>query len=211
MNIRPLVQTEYETLDWGDGWLGEKIVRLRTDMDGSCFFHALAKAYCRAYIDEKDGDLTINRREFVKSLRKNLAEKLEQYDRNGKTYYENLAKGTMTDQVKDLKDEGEPFTLKGLQRELTSNEPTGYVLNEFISDIIDKDIYLLSAEEKDVYSTGTDMELLYKYRPSIIILVLPGHYELIGSFEDDKIRTLFPADHDLIKKIRNRLRQLSTP
>jgi len=68
----------------------------------------------------------------------------------------------------------------------------------------------------DVYITGNDSDILYKKRPSIVLLYLPGHYELIGIMEskiDSKntgktIKTLFEPNHQLIEAIRKRYNEL---
>ena len=103
-----------------------------------------------------------------------------------------------------------------MQKELNSDFSVDNVYNEFISNQINKDIYILDMVKQDVYMTGDDDEILYKTRPSIVILYLSGkykssgHYELIGLNENGYIKTLFDSDHDFIQNIRARMYELRT-
>ena len=67
-------------------------------------------------------------------------------------------------------------------KELDSDRPVDNAYNEFISDQLNKDIYILDAVTQDVYMTGSDDNVLYKDRPSIVLMYLPGHYELVGLY-----------------------------
>ncbi len=95
-----------------------------------------------------------------------------------------------------------------MQKELDSSASVSNIYNEFISDQLDKDIYILDAVKQDVYMTGTDHDLLYKDRTSIVILYMPGHYELVGVINDDYIETTFKPDHPLIQLLQERMSQL---
>ena len=93
-----------------------------------------------------------------------------------------------------------------MQKELDSSRPVDNVYNEFISDQLEKDIYIIDAVKKDIYITGKDNDILYKNRPSVVILYLPGHYELVGLVKKNgDIKTLFNPDHDFIQAIRDRM------
>ena len=74
--IKPLSNTEYEKLEW-DMFKDYNMIRINTDFDGSCFFHALAKAYFKPYITGKIDNSEFNRRDFIKNLRKDLSKTLE--------------------------------------------------------------------------------------------------------------------------------------
>ena len=90
--LKPLINEEYEALKWDKNFPGFNLVRIRTDMDGSCFFHAIAKGYFKPYIMGKIGDKKLNRKEFVRNLRKDLSKKLgskvNPENPTSKTYYQ---------------------------------------------------------------------------------------------------------------------------
>lgn len=204
-----LTNSEYEQLKWAGPFQYPNLVRLRTPMDGSCFFHAIAKSYFKPYILGRLNNEPLNRGKFIRQLRKDLANKLSSRvdptnPSNNLIYYDELSGGTLRDFSRSVPE----YSLNNMTNELDSDLPVGNVYNEFISNQLNKDIYILSMNKQDVYMTGDNTSLLYKNRPSIVLLVLPGHYELIGVSSNDGIKTIFEPDHPLIKAIRNRISSL---
>jgi len=206
--LKYLTNSEYENLDWEEPFGYEGLVRIRTPMDGSCFFHAIAKSYFRPYILGRKDNKPFDRTEFIKNLRKSLAVKLgsrvKPSDPRSPTHYEVLSRGQLPEFAKSVPS----YSLINMQKLLDSNRAVDNVFNEFISNQLDKDIYILDAIKRDVYITGFDDDILYKDRPSIIILYLPGHYELVGLNENGSIKVLFEPDHDLVKTVRARMTEL---
>jgi len=202
---RYLLNNEYENLVWDGPFSYPNMVRIRTPTDGSCFFHAIAKAYFEPYINGKLNNKPLNRKEFIQKLRKDLSKKLKSKvnptDPQSPIYYNILSRGKLGEFSKSVPN----YSLENMVKELDSNRPVDNVYNEFISDQLDKDIYILDMLKKDVYITGYDDEILYKNRPSIVILYLPGHYELMGLDETGVVKTLFDPDHNFIKAIRERM------
>lgn len=203
--IRPLSNTEYEKLEW-DIFKDYNMIRIRTDSDGNCFFHALAKAYFKPYITGKIGDSDFNRRDFIKNLRKDLSKTLAvKKTGSKKTYYETLSNGEFPKIAKEMS----TYSLKNMQKELDSNASISNIYNEFISNQLAIDIYILDGIKRDVYMTGTDDQLLYKNRKSVVVLYLPGHYELIGIMHPkDFLETYFSPDSSFISSIKKRMNQL---
>ncbi len=203
--VRYLTNSEYENLDWRDPFGYEGLVRIRVPTDGSCFFHAIAKSYFKPYITGKLNGKPFNRKEFIKKLRKDLSIKLKTRinpsDPQSPIHYQVLSRGKLPEFSKSVP----AYTLENMQKELDSDHSVDNVYNEFISDQLDKDIYILDMIKRDVYITGYDDEILYKGRTSIVILYLPGHYELVGLDNDGTVQTLFDPDHDLIRTIRGRM------
>ena len=207
--LKPLVNSEIEKLEWKDVFEGFKMMRLRTEADGSCFFHALAKAYFKPYITGKIKDKPLNRKKFIRSLRTDLSKKLgskvDPIDPESKTYYETLSKGELTKIAEEMPE----YSLERMEKELDSNSPISNIYNEFISNQLDIDLYILDGIKRDVYMTGTDDKLLYKNRKSIVILYLPGHYELVGIMrENNYLETYFDPQDPFILRIRERMNEL---
>lgn len=196
--IRPLTKTEYEPLKW-DLFKDFDMIRIRTDMDGSCLFHSIAKAYFKPYITGKLNDQDFNRKEFIQNLRKDLSKKL-------KLDYDKISKGELPKISKEMP----TYSLENMEKELDSSSSVSNIYNEFISNQLNIDLYVLDGIKKDVYMTGTDDSLLYKDRKSVVILYLPGHYELIGIMHhNDNIETYFSPDSPFILQIKQRMTQLT--
>lgn len=202
-----LGHSEHEVLNWSGEFQYSNMCRTGVPKDGSCFFHAIAKAYFKPYILGKLNGRPFNKTLFIQTLRRNLAKLLgSKIPNSNKTYWETLSRGEF---VRISKHSPE-FSLTNMANELASpNTPISDIYNEFISDQLNIDIYILDAERKDVYMNGADMTLLYKNRPSIVLLYLPGHYELIGIADGNYITTYFSPDDPFIKYIRARMEQLS--
>jgi hypothetical protein len=208
MELQTLLMNEYESLEW-DNIKYPGMVRIRTVADGSCFFHAFCNAFFKPYrtgkiVDENGNEKGISKRDIVKQLRNELADKLESTINDGRSlrYYDVISRGKLP----AFSQEVPQYTLENMQKELRSDDPIDHIYNELISDIFNKDIYLLDYPEKDVYITGKDEDIFYKNRDSIVILTQPGHYELVGIRDSDNdIITLFKPTHPFISLIRSRL------
>jgi len=204
--MKPLMNEEFEKIKF-DGFLKDfNLIRTRIPCDGNCLFHALAKAYFKPYITGKKDGEPFDRKEFIMHLRRDLAKtltsKVNPQDPKSKTYYATLANGELENISKAMPE----YSLESMQKELGSSSPVSNYFNEFISNELNIDIYILDSKTKDVYMTGTNMELLYKDRRSVVILYMPGHYELIGLMNDESyIETYFPPTHPFIIKLRERM------
>lgn len=204
---------EYQALDWNPSNASfhyEGLVRIGTIGDGSCYFHAIAKSFFTPYKLCKLNGTVLNRSEFIRKLRKDLANKLSEpvdpTNQQGLIYYDLLSRGKLL----ELSAELPQLSIKNMKKLLDSSLSVDNRFNEFVSNILNKDIYLLDFLKKDVYVTGDDADILYKGRDSIILLTMPGHYELIGLTTDQGIQTLFPPNHPIIRKIRDRISHLIT-
>lgn len=206
--IRQLTNAEHEKMVWDK--FPFDLIRIRTDADGSCFFHAICKAFFKPYIMGKIEDKNFDRREFVRKLRSDLAKmlavKIDPQDKNSKTYYETLSKGELPNIAQNIPE----YSLENMQKELDSNLPISNIYNEFISDQLDIDLYILDSIKRDVYMTATDERILYKNRYSVVLLYLPGHYELVGLMhKNSNVETYFPPDSSFILRIRERMHELT--
>lgn len=212
MDLSILMDREFEPLNWisvgNRGFSYPYMVRVRTPADGSCFFHALAKAYYIPYRNGAINGTAINRHQLVKTLRRDLAMKLGQpadpTNPQGSTNYDLLSRGHLRDFGKAVP----KYSLDNMKKELNSTSAIDNVYNEFISNQLRKDIYLLDGENQDVLVTGDDDDILYKDRDSIVILYIPGHYELVGIQNGNRIETHFLPTHPFIQAIRNRMAEI---
>lgn len=182
------------------------LIQIKVPPDGSCFFHSLLLAFYKPYQNRMESGVPISRESLVKEFRYDLSVRLGERvtidDPNSPIVYDTLSRGKLGDFSKEMPE----YSLKSMQDELNSNSPVDNVYNEFISNELKKDIYILDNEKHDVYVTGKDLDLLYKDRLSIVLLYNPGHFDLIGlKNQDATISTFFDSSHQFIQAIRNRL------
>lgn len=201
-NLNNRLNTNYEYLNWQGPIKYPDLVRIDIVGDGSCFFHAIAKAYCKSYIDGVMDGKRIDRCKFIIGLRRDLAMKLSSKNKKGITYYDMLSNGTL----KEFSKVWHPYKLENLKKELIECKYVDNVYIEFISNQINKDIYLLSLDTQDIYFSGDNYTLLHKGRNSIVLIYGNNHYELIGIYEKNgEICTLFEPDHPFILMIQSRI------
>ena len=206
--VKPLIDMPYERVSWSGEFSYPELHRIRTIMDGNCFFHAIVMAFFIPYIEGVMDGKVFDRREFVTKFRNSLANRLEQHidilDKSSPTHYETISRGELPDMAKTY----DKYSMVSMQRELRSSSPVDNMYNELISDTLSKDIYILDLEKHDVYVTGDDDDILYKGRNSIVIGAMNGHYELMGVMRDGKLKTLFSPEHPLIERIQSRIRTI---
>lgn len=190
-------------LEWP---LYPNMVCIKVLADGSCFFHALCRACYMAYILEK-----FDRRKIVMNLRRNLAKRLgknsNKLDPTSPLVYDMLSRGNLRKIAKDLPQ----YSLENMQNELLKGGSIDYIFHEFISNELEKDIYILDATKRDVYIIGNEDDILYKDRPSIVLLYNRNHYDLVGIRMKEQIHTLFSYDDPFIQTIRDRLNRAREP
>ena len=190
-------------LNWKNGFEKFKMMRIPVAGDGSCFFHCICKAFFIPYITGIIDGSPISKKQIVTSLRMDLSNALASKinNKSSMTHYDSLSRNELKNFSKNVPE----YTLSAMQTRLNSDSSIGNEFNEFISNQIAKDIYLLDNKKKDVYITGDEDELLYKNRNSIVILYTEGHYELIGLMENNgHISTYFVHTHPFIQFIRQR-------
>ncbi len=210
--VSPLVDQSWERLKWQGAFQYPSMVRIRTFMDGSCMFHGILNSFFIPYKLGMCNGVPLNRKAFIKEIRKDLSIKLgepiDPENPGGLRHYDILSRGKLS---KFSDNKGlEQYSLRNMQKQLlNSREAVDNVYNEFLSNIFDIDIYMLDLNKKDVYMVGEDSGILYKDRGSVILLYMPGHYELIG-LEDPSgnIITYFSPHHSFIESIRARMRTM---
>lgn len=168
--------------------------------DGNCYFHSILRAFNTSYINAKT---IFDRVNLTRTFRNALADRLQEIDPlTGKDYYSGLNNGRLEEFSQGVKE----YSKDALRRELLGSDPVDNIYQELISNAINKDIYIIDSETKDMYNVGSAFSLYYKGRNSIILYYTPGHFEVIGvKRSDGSINTLFTPEHKLVEACRERL------
>jgi len=199
-----LIKKETEPLIWSGNFTYPGLIRKRTERDGSCYFHAIIDGFYMPYRTGIIDGRPFNREIFIKRARKDLAIKLSEKNEKGITYYDSISRGELKNLSKNVKE----VSLKNMQKELLSDSEVSYIYHELISDLYDLDVYILDYIKKDVRIIDSDLSLYYKNRRSVVILYLPGHFELVGIRRNGILKTLFSPKDDFIIYIRKRMEKL---
>lgn len=194
-----------KSLNWTNGYESWHLCRIPTPMDGSCLFHAISYSYFEPYITEFLNGKKITRAEIIKSLRYELSQRLAapnpQTD-NKLTFYESLNGGN----TKNFSQHVHEFSLKYMQQQLNSNNPIGYGYIEFISNTLNKDIYILDEKRKDIYLSDELNYSITGKRNSIVLYYNNNHYELVGICNSDQpVDTHFSSEHSFIKFLHDKV------
>lgn len=193
-----------QQLSWTGPFQYRGMVKISAPGDGSCLFHSLSMAYNQVYRLQREGNTYVSRKSIVLRLRDELANLLaapiDPLDPQSPRHYDILARGSLQQSSEVVKE----YTLEEMQNTLRSKRFIDYMFFEFISDAIQKDIYVLDGMKQDVYNTMEE-DLYQKGRPSIVLIFYSNHYELIGIRRDQGIiSTLFTPDDTFIQTIKTR-------
>lgn len=180
----PMDTYEYINISW---YKSEKVVRIGAIGDGSCFFHGILNGYYDVYQNNPNYTYRLN---FVKLLRRDIAYTLELKDPNHPTKirWETAINGQflalyqqqmMGVNFKDVFDYPIDFSLDGLQKLINSSSHVGNEVYQYVSDILDIDIYVMRLTNVDLFvhqntsHEGSD-------RKVVVISGNGSHYETIG-------------------------------
>ncbi len=185
----------------------EKVVRIGAIGDGSCFFHSTLNGYYPPY-----QNLTVNRREFVRKLRRDLAYALQLPDPHqpDKTNYETASGGQFVALYEqqlmglDFGDVfGEPvdFSMEGLQELFNSNRYLGNEVYQYAADMMGIDIYVTRLTDKDLYVYQTTAGNIDR---NVVVISGNGvHYETVGVERDGKFQTVFSPNDPFVMAIKD--------
>jgi SAM-dependent methyltransferase len=177
----------------------QNLVRIATIGDGSCFIHAVLKAFYRLY-QENNG--AAFRLQLAAKMRRDLgvALGLENPLYPGHTYWETSARGAfprmVMQQINDealVRDLRVDYSLAGLQRLFNSTSQLGDEVYTFVADALNMDIYVLRATQTDLYPH------YHTRRPGILrngIVIIGNmyHYEVLAINTNTGFQTVFPPD-----------------
>lgn len=188
------------------------MVRIGTISDGNSLFHAIFRAFSEPYITSHIDGKGISKREFIRNIRNELAMKLGQPDLNGIRPYDTIAKGQLPKLVLEEGDRAKQFKLENLQQELKHSSIIHPVLLEFVSSVLNIDIYILDLFREDVVTNIPDRQGMYQGRKSIVIIFIDdqgmGHYETVGVLNVGVTDTFFEPSDVFIEGINQRIDQI---
>jgi len=190
----------------------DRLVRIATIGDGSCFIHALLKAISANY---QEDHTFVGRSRLAKYFRRDLALLLNQPDSRypGHVYWETANQGAFVTlfatQVfandRTVVDEVVDYGVLGLQRMFNSSYYLGNEVYGFVTELLNVNLCVLQATNKDLLNHSYDRH--DPQWPTIIIIGNTGHYEVVGLRTDSGIQTVFPPDDPLVVKLAQRFSQ----
>lgn len=171
------------------------IRKIETIGDGSCFLHAILRAIWPDY--EKMGYK--EKRKTVRTLRDELAVRLEEKDEKGISVYQKLSDGKLPELSKSIPH----VKLEEMKKFLKSDNFFDQLYFEFISDTFNIDIYVIDYSTEKIYNMGySTNQNFYKDRNSIIIGYGNQHFETLEiEVRPGHWKTFFKHDSEIIKII----------
>lgn len=179
------------------------LVRIATIGDGSCFIHAVMKAYDRNYQENNIGSYRSN---IAAQLRRDIARMLEYENPNypGYRFWETTARGMFPSiLMQEIVNEelvgelGIDYSISGLQRLFNSASYLGDEVYAFVSDALNVDIYVLRATKQDLYP-HINTKIQGINRNGIVIVGNTYHYEVLAVDNGELFQTVFPPDDKFI-------------
>lgn len=176
-----------------NGFEAFKLKRFHVPPDGHCLFHSLLFAFYVPYKEESLHGKSLSKLQIVINLRHELADRLD-------TVYESLSGGNICKFAEAVPE----FKMDVMINELRSNHYIGYGYIEYISNLINKDIYIINGNTCDIYISD-ELPYLIKGRTSIVLYYKDVHYEPIGLWQEGKYYCHFKACHPFIKFLRAKI------
>jgi len=210
--IRPLTSRATEPLAWqNDGFYYTGLTRIRTIPDASALLHAVLNGFWVPYRSCQLNNIIIGRAEMVETWRGQLAERLDEHidpsNALSPSVYDCLARGKMHEFCEIIKE----FHIDVMRSELC--DPNFFLDDkylELIANELSHDIYILNGLTRDVHVFDhSDVDMYYKHRPTVVILFLPSHFELVGlQTPDGDVMTNFSPDSGFVQALRARYLKL---
>jgi len=207
--VRPLTTKSIEPITWSTGFTYPGMVRLRTLPDPGSLLHAVFNAFFVPYRSNQfnHNSEPVGRKEMVNAYRTHLANRLTEPIDPSNTLspgvYECLGRGKMKEYASIIKE----YHIDVMRSELCDES---FFLDdkylELVSNEISKDIYVLNALTQDVHVFDhSDIEMYYKGRPAVVVLFLPGHFELVGIQKDNgDVVTHFSPTSSFVQALHDR-------
>ena len=199
------------TCTWHDN-----LVRIANIGDGSCFIHAILKAFYKPYQDNNNAKYRL---QTAAEVRRDLGVllSLENPEYPDHVYWETTGRGQfpallMQEIVDENMINGEmgdgeeaflDYSLYGLQRFFNSYFWIGDESYNFISDAFNIDIFVMRINTKDVIS-HIHTKVPDKKRDAIVIVSNDAHYETLALKTKNGFQTVFPPDDPFIDILTKR-------
>ena len=185
------------------------VVRIGTIGDGSCFFHALLKAFYAPYANKNKYSIRVD---LARKLRRDLASILEMKDPDSvanETYYQTAAKGSWVEYSKQQligANFGVDFRLPAIQTSLNSSGDVGDEVYQFVGDLLGINIYVMNATQIDLHPM-LNTSIGGRYQPSVVIAGNGYHYETVGidSGLGVGIQTVFYPNDPFLIALRSKI------
>lgn len=173
------------------------VVKFIVPSDGHCLFHSIAFSYYIPYRTNLLNNEPITRMEIITKLRSQLADNLTE------NVYNMLNDGNTQLFAKEVPE----FSMEFMKLELNSDHQIGYGYIEYISNQIDKDIYIIHGETNKIYISD-ELPFIIKGRTVIVLYYHHNHYEPVGVLNDQKIYdTHFTHSHPFIEFLDLQLKE----
>src|SRR4029079_7484986 len=175
------------------------LTKLSVPENNNSLLHAIANCYCSVYIMEKLNGISIDREQFIKRLREQLADNLAHLNISDPRVGANLEN---RDKMKIYLQSENPLTINYIPLLSIEFGYTIYIINTKTGNILQDYIYTNYLQaNKDKGGEGTGQS-------AIILLYNPQteHFDT-GSLLDPQMRywTVFPPTHELILAIKNEI------
>jgi len=196
------IDPKIERFKWKKGFELWNTNMLHTPRDMHCFFHCILEALSEDYRNGKVNGKTIKRDKLAIKLRLELADILDSVvTKDGKKRYDFINGGYHSQNQKILPKE---YSLKKMKETLETPSLIGHEFFDFVSDEINKDIYILDWEGNNYFKT-LDEDIRIKNRKSIVIIFIDKiHYNLLIIKENGKYKSCFEPDHPFIKFLKEK-------
>lgn len=207
----------YQKIMWKKGFENWDLIRIDTPGDRNCLFHAITNSFFVPYYTGIVDGNKMTRIEIITQMRKEFSEKLStpvSSDPNSKTHYEIINSGK-TSEFPILSDLPQyDYSLRNMKKQLSGSNNIGYGYIECISNMLNKNIYILNHSGNDLYPfEKTELLNIYKKNRSSIVLYYTtpddndsyDHYELVGIMNNGIIDTYFHSNHTFIDFLYNRV------
>jgi hypothetical protein len=189
----------------------DNLVRIANIGDGSCFIHAVLKAFYQAYQNNNEAKYRVN---TAQQVRRDLGILLgsDNPDYPGHSYWETTGRSQfpallMQEIVNESMINGpDPFldySLYGLQRFFNSYSWIGDESYNFISDAFNLDIFVMRINSTDVIS-HLHTKVPGKIRDAIVIVSNDSHYETLAVRTEQGLQTVFPSGDPFVEVLTHR-------
>lgn len=185
------------------------LITVTSPQNSNSYFNSILNAISEKYKMSLDNKLILNRDEFVVNFRKNLATKLENNIPNNDNYHE--ANITYYEHIFSETDIKLDIIRKIIENSVPIDDLLEYI-NQYVSEIIDKNIYIINSETKEILNNNFRFPNIKSERDSIILILkyieidnnIYYHYDLATVRSSvGHSKTIFSNNNDIILFLNN--------